>query len=84
MEEVFSRANCTIAATSATNSYAGFLSPAVKDDYIHVRDASGNQFYVSVGKDDFGKNVEDALLNTQAWVMQERVLSRRTIHFSAN
>ncbi|KAH9222010.1 hypothetical protein DL95DRAFT_381310, partial [Leptodontidium sp. 2 PMI_412] len=34
--------------------------------------------------DDFNNDVEKAELNTRAWVMQERVLSGRTIHFSAN
>ncbi|RII24870.1 hypothetical protein CUC08_Gglean005685 [Alternaria sp. MG1] len=34
--------------------------------------------------DDFEKDVEQAGLNKRAWVMQERVLAKRTIHFSAN
>ncbi|RYN61650.1 hypothetical protein AA0117_g12949 [Alternaria alternata] len=34
--------------------------------------------------DDFENDVEQAGLNKRAWVMQERVLAKRTIHFSAN
>ena len=82
MEKVFSSAYCTIAATSAVNSNAGFLERNVSTEY--VQDASGRQFYICTGMDDFNNHVEEARLNTRAWVMQERVLSRRTIHFSNN
>jgi hypothetical protein len=84
MENVFSAAYCTIAATAAIDSCAGFLERDINPEYVHVQDASGKQFYISTDVDDFDNDVGKAQLNKRAWVMQEGVLARRAIHFSAN
>jgi hypothetical protein len=84
MEDVFASAYCTIAATSAVDSNAGFLARNVSTEYVRVQDAAGNQVCICSHIDDFEKNVEQAGLNKRAWVMQERVLAKRTIHFSAD
>jgi hypothetical protein len=84
MENVFSHAYCTIAATAAADSNAGFLMRDLRVKSVYVQDTSGNEFYVSNDIDDFDEDVGKAKLNTRAWVMQEAVLSRRIIHFSAN
>jgi len=52
MEKVFSLAYCTIAATSAVNSKAGFLERNVSTEYVLVQDALGRQFYICTGMDD--------------------------------
>lgn len=84
MEDVFASAYCTIAATSAVDSNAGFLARNRSTEYVRVQDTAGNQVYVCAHMDDFENDVEQAELNKRAWVMQERVLAKRTIHFSAN
>ncbi|CAN9326819.1 unnamed protein product, partial [Alternaria alternata] len=84
MEDVFASAYCTIAATSAADSTVGFLAQKPSTEYARVQDAAGNQVYICTHMDDFEKNGEKAELNKRAWVMQERVLAKRTIHFSAN
>ena len=84
MEDVFASAYCTIAATSAADSTVGFLARNTSTEYARVQDAAGNQVYICTHMDDFEKDVEEAELNKRAWVMQERVLAKRTIHFSAN
>jgi hypothetical protein len=83
METVFSAAYCTIAATSATDCNTGFLQRAWTTESLYIKSAAGRQVYVSTDIDDFDKDVEDAELNRRAWVMQESVLARRTIHFTA-
>jgi hypothetical protein len=83
MESVFSQAYCVIAATAAADSNAGFLERDIRTGHLYVRDTSGNEFYISDDIDDFDEDVGKAKLNTRAWVMQESVLAKRIIHFSA-
>ncbi|KAK2468232.1 hypothetical protein H9L39_19878 [Fusarium oxysporum f. sp. albedinis] len=84
METVFRNAYCTIAATSAEDSTKGFLSRPEESNlqYVTVPNSSHGKVYVCTSIDDFPGDVEEGVLNKRAWVLQERALSRRTIHFT--
>lgn len=81
MESVFSSAYCVIAASSAASSREGFLHRDRNGQYVQITDTSGRRAYICADMDDFENDVNQSPLNMR-WVMQERVLSRRTIHFS--
>ncbi|KAI9857992.1 MAG: hypothetical protein M1813_007962 [Trichoglossum hirsutum] len=87
MEAVFRGAYCTIAATFTVDSTKGLLRhPPVQQprlQCIKVDSTSYGPVYISAIADDFHKDVEKGVLNQRAWVLQERALSRRIIHFTA-
>jgi hypothetical protein len=83
MEKVYSSAYVTIAATSS-KSDEGFLhrSPtyfARLPDSVELRQAA----FLSRMEGDFERDVEKGELNQRAWVLQERFLSPRIIHFAS-
>ncbi|OCK78682.1 HET-domain-containing protein [Lepidopterella palustris CBS 459.81] len=83
MEIVFSSAYCTLAASSAEGSHEGFLKQRPSSQPLQIRTEDGDRLYVSKEVDNFVEDMRDAPLNTRGWVLQERILSRRTIHFGA-
>jgi hypothetical protein len=82
MGKYYGSSYCTIAATSAEGSTDGFLNPRPESEYVTFPTKSGSLFLCEV-VDDFDHDVDEAGLNQRGWVLQERVLSTRTIHFTA-
>ncbi|KAF4989251.1 hypothetical protein FDECE_14777, partial [Fusarium decemcellulare] len=75
MERVFASAYCTIAASSARGWKDGFLEPSLWDQIAPGSMECDCRFDL---------DVDEGPLMKRAWVIQERVLSRRTIHFTAS
>ncbi|KAI3548159.1 hypothetical protein CSPX01_03326 [Colletotrichum filicis] len=84
MEEIFGSAYVTIAASSASNRFEGFLHPRNQRQFVTMRAEDGAQFHVCEIVDKFEADVEEGKLNQRGWVLQERALSRRTLHFTSN
>lgn len=84
MASVFRNAYCTIAASSARDSKQGFLGrPGPPAESVRLPSSSHGDVIISTFVDDFAGDVERSVLSSRAWVLQERVLSRRTIHFTS-
>jgi hypothetical protein len=81
MEKTFGSAYCTIAADSAVNWEQGFLQ---RRSPPYFKEVPGQRRYACDTKHDFENDVNSSRLNERAWVLQERVLSRRILHFTEN
>ncbi|KAF2174745.1 hypothetical protein K469DRAFT_725092 [Zopfia rhizophila CBS 207.26] len=73
MVQVFGSAYCIITTSSTRNWKEGFLE---RESTPRFRYHCDNK--IDIGE--FKADVDAGLLNGRAWVLQERVLSRRTIH----
>jgi hypothetical protein len=82
MEDIFSKAYCVLAASSAKGQRDGFLKPRDKRNYLGFEREGLPPFYVCNFIDDFNQDVLEGLLNTRGWVLQERALAHRTIYFT--
>ncbi|KAL5365272.1 hypothetical protein BJX96DRAFT_8915 [Aspergillus floccosus] len=85
MDGYFGSAYCTIAATFAGDSSASLFRTRPTEPAVCVRapNSAGLPLYVCEDFDKFPRDVNQAVLNRRGWVLQERALSRRTIHFTS-
>ena len=95
MGKVYQNAFCNIAATGAHHGEEGCILPMPDDPVLALpltvrakwngtgpgRKTDDPQFYVGTYWDMWQKEVSNAPLNCRAWVIQERFLSPRVLHF---
>jgi hypothetical protein len=95
MSAVYTNGACNLAATGFADGASGLfvnrqpllLQPIqveiANDIYFEKSVAFPRGEYVLVEADAWKEDVEDAPLNQRGWVMQERMLSPRSLHFGA-
>lgn len=81
MEDIFSQAYCVLAASSAFGQSDGFIKPRKLRKCLPFQQ-DGQNIYVCEFIDDFNQHVLKSPLSQRGWVLQERVLARRTIYFT--
>jgi len=89
MADIYSNAFLSIAATASVDDEGGlFRSPNPQEAMpLLVTAHKGSKHQTSYHlhyEDDFQENVDAAPLNRRAWVLQERYLATRTVHFAEN
>ncbi|KAK0743859.1 heterokaryon incompatibility protein-domain-containing protein, partial [Schizothecium vesticola] len=86
MGSVYEHAYLTFAATAAVNGDVGLFAPLQSEDIVRVpcdpeRPLLGSM-YLAPSTITF-EEVNTSPLSRRGWVLQERLLSRRTLHFAA-
>ncbi|KAG4259317.1 hypothetical protein FPRO03_12993 [Fusarium proliferatum] len=93
MAKVYGNATVAIAASRATNSSEGFLEKRIQQNYIAApfrHDQVSGEILIfplhvrNVGDTSRYARLEDEPLTNRGWVLQERYLSPRTIHFDSS
>ncbi|KAF7555504.1 hypothetical protein G7Z17_g2134 [Cylindrodendrum hubeiense] len=87
MQSVYKHAVCNIAATRAGNSFEGLFADRdptlLTSDVLDIDNGVLKGSFRLIDEDYFTQEIDDAKINQRAWVTQERMLSRRIIHFAA-
>ena len=89
---IYENAVCSIAATRAAHANEGFLKDMGKHEYTaqpciirgSITNSTGpsKSITLPISTTTFSTCVTEAPLNTRGWVVQERALSRRILHFT--
>lgn len=86
MAEVYSQALLNIAAAASKDGDGGLISKArsLATSPCVIKDARGNGIHSIEPPNRFHGNVENSPLGNRGWVLQERLLSPRVVHFASD
>ena len=89
MGEIYAHGLLNIAATASADGNGGLFNQRVdlltSPCLLESRDASDNvQHFSLYPADAWQTGVEDTALGKRGWVIQERILSPRVLHFASN
>jgi Heterokaryon incompatibility protein (HET) len=88
MRDIYTDTLCNIAATGALDSHGGCFFERNVSDVLPCRIPPHPQGFpredcTVVSMDTWTDDIEQAPLNQRGWVLQERLLAARTVHFGA-
>jgi Heterokaryon incompatibility protein (HET) len=88
MRDIYTHSACNIAATGAVDSHGGCFFERKVSDILPCRFPEDSQGVscddcTIVSMDIWTDDIERASLNQRGWVLQERLLAPRTLHFAA-
>jgi hypothetical protein len=87
MGNIYQNCICNIAATGSAETGGGLFQK--RDPYwvtpskVRIQYEGHDKVYLASHKDPWGKCISRSALNKRGWVLQERLLSPRTLHFAS-
>ncbi|KAK4208390.1 heterokaryon incompatibility protein-domain-containing protein [Rhypophila decipiens] len=81
MGDIYMNALCTIAAHAADHADCGFLQEALERELVVACGGKNSQAFLASKGTYARHHLDRTELSSRGWVMQERILSPRTIHF---
>jgi hypothetical protein len=81
MGRVYQEALCNIGATGSTDSHGGLFQDRDPESVHTCYITYGGQMFQLIHNEVWRCGIDEAPLNKRAWVVQERVLCQRMLHF---
>lgn len=87
MGNIYRNCICNIAATGSAETGGGLFQqrdpPWVTPSKVRIKYEGHDKVYLASHNDPWGKWISKSALNKRGWVLQERLLSPRTLHFAS-